>query len=63
MSRERALIIANPAASSFTGAAFREVSRVLSGRWDLEQHWPESPDITHALSREAPESSSISKPR
>ncbi|UCG40757.1 MAG: hypothetical protein JSV07_00445 [Acidimicrobiia bacterium] len=55
MSRDRALIIANPAASSFTGAAFREVSRVLSDRWDLEQHWPESPSITHALTREAPE--------
>ncbi|NND85001.1 MAG: hypothetical protein HKN46_07605 [Acidimicrobiia bacterium] len=53
MSRDRALIIANPAASSFTGAAFREVSRVLSARWDLEQHWPESPSITHTLTNEA----------
>lgn len=54
MSRERALIIANPAASSFTGAAFREASRILSTRWELEQHWPESPAITHALTKEAP---------
>lgn len=53
MSRERALIIANPAASSFTGAAFREASRVLASRWELEQHWPERPEITHSLTREA----------
>ncbi len=55
MSRERALIIANPAASSFTGAAFREACHVLSDRWELEQHWPESPAITHALTKEAPD--------
>lgn len=39
---ERLLIIANPAASGFTGAALRSVTRVLSERYEVETDWPTS---------------------
>ena len=38
----RILIIANPAASSFTGASLREVTRVLETRFEVDTEWPTS---------------------
>ncbi|NND03673.1 MAG: hypothetical protein HKN91_12895 [Acidimicrobiia bacterium] len=38
----RLLIIANPAASGFTGAALRSVTRVLSRNYDVDTDWPTS---------------------
>lgn len=39
---ERALIIANPAASGFTGASLRAVTHVLRRRFDVDTEWPTS---------------------
>lgn len=39
---ERLLIIANPAASGFTGAALRAVVEVLSRRYEVSTAWPTS---------------------
>ncbi len=47
------MVIANPAASAFTGTEFRRVCRILGERYDVEGHWPESPLITHQLALEA----------
>ncbi len=38
----RILIIANPAASSFTGASLRAVSEVLRTRFEVDTEWPTS---------------------
>lgn len=47
------MVIANPAASAFTGTDFRTVCRILGERYEVEGHWPESPLITHQLALEA----------
>lgn len=41
---QRALLVANPSASGFTGARYRAVSAALGRSYDLETVWPESPD-------------------
>lgn len=40
----RALLVANPSASGFTGARYRAVSASLARFYDLETVWPESPE-------------------
>lgn len=39
---ERLLIVANPAASGFTGAALRSVTNILRERFDVSTAWPTS---------------------
>ena len=39
---ERLLIIANPAASGFTGASLRAVTHVLRKRFEVDTDWPTS---------------------
>ena len=39
----RLLLIANPSARGFTGAALREVTSTLSQHFDVDQEWPETP--------------------
>lgn len=43
---DRALLVANPAASGFTGGLHRTVVRLLSRRYDVETVWPTSPAST-----------------
>jgi len=50
------LIVANPAASGFTGAALRAVTNILSRRFAVETEWP----TTAQGSREAAESAAAS---
>ncbi len=38
----RAVLIANPSASQFTGGLFRKVATILSGTFDLSTQWPVS---------------------
>ncbi len=45
-----AMLIANPSASQFTGGAFRDISRILSSRFDLDTSWPTSPRETTQMS-------------
>lgn len=40
---QRVLLVANPSASGFTGALHREVSRILSDRYQVDAVWPTSP--------------------
>jgi diacylglycerol kinase family enzyme len=42
----RLLLIANPSARGFTGAALREVSAALSRHYIVEQEWPEGPEAS-----------------
>jgi len=50
---ETVMVIANPAASGFTGSDFRRVCGILGTRYTVEAHWPESILITHQLALEA----------
>lgn len=50
---ETVMVIANPAASAFTGTDFRAVCRILGERYEVEGHWPESPLVTHQMALEA----------
>lgn len=47
------MVIANPAASGFTGSDFRRVCGILGTRYTVEAHWPESILATHQLALEA----------
>jgi len=49
----RLLIIANPAASSFTGASLRAVSNVLSRRYEVDTEWPTSAAGSRAAAAQA----------
>ncbi|MDH3730248.1 MAG: diacylglycerol kinase family protein [Acidimicrobiia bacterium] len=50
----RLLLIANPSASGFTGAALREVTAALSATFAVEQEWPDGPEASrHAASKAA----------
>jgi diacylglycerol kinase family enzyme len=49
----RLLLIANPSASGFTGAALREVTAALSTRYAVEQEWPESPEASRLAASKA----------
>lgn len=52
-SMDRIVVIANPAASQFTGGAHREVMSVLSRSADVEAIWPGSAAETEDKAREA----------
>lgn len=43
---DRAVLIANPSASQFTGGLYRDVVATLSSRFDLETKWPVSGNDT-----------------
>ncbi len=49
----RLLLIANPLASGFTGATHREVMTILSGTYDAESIWPNSPTESQEASAKA----------
>jgi diacylglycerol kinase family enzyme len=49
----RAVLIANPSASQFTGGLFREVVSALSSDFDLETQWPVSSRDTLKQTRDA----------
>ncbi len=53
---QRALLVANPSASGFTGARYRAVSASLARSYDLETVWPESPDGSRKAAAAAAES-------
>jgi diacylglycerol kinase family enzyme len=52
----RALLVANPSASGFTGARYRAVSASLARSYDLETVWPESPEGSRKAAGAAAES-------
>lgn len=51
----RAVLIANPSASQFTGGVFRTITSTLSKTFDLTTEWPISPHETDTVSRRAAE--------
>ncbi len=53
---DRLLLVANPAASGFTGGLHRSVCRVLSRRWEVEPAWPQSAEHARSLTAEAVQS-------
>lgn len=53
---QRALLVANPSASGFTGARYRAVSASLARSYDLETVWPESPEGSRKAAAAAAES-------
>ncbi|MGI9667364.1 MAG: diacylglycerol/lipid kinase family protein [Acidimicrobiia bacterium] len=46
----RAVLIANPSASQFTGGVFRQIKTTLSKAYDLSTEWPVSADQTRVVS-------------
>ncbi len=50
---DRLLLVANPAASGFTGGLHRTICRILSRRWEVHPAWPQSADHARALTAEA----------
>ena len=49
----RLLLVANPSASGFTGALFREVSSILSEAYEVTAAWPDGPDDARHSAEEA----------
>jgi len=49
------VLIANPAASGFTGAKHRRVKAILASQYDVEVLWPTDPDQATSLARAAAE--------
>ena len=49
----RLLLVANPSASGFTGALFREVSSILSEAYEVTAAWPNGPDDARHSAEEA----------
>lgn len=49
----RALLIANPSASGFTGGAFRRVVEILGRSFDVRPEWPHGPSETRSMSASA----------
>jgi diacylglycerol kinase family enzyme len=49
----RLLIIANPSARGFTGAALREVTAALSENFFVDQEWPEGPEASRMAAAKA----------
>ena len=49
----RLLLVANPSASGFTGALFRDVSSILSETYDVTAAWPDGPDEARHSAKEA----------
>ena len=52
----RALLVANPSASGFTGSRYRAVSATLRQSYELETIWPESPEGSRKAAAAAAES-------
>ncbi len=52
---DRAVLIANPAASQFSGGVHRAAQRILRRRYDLEVVWPNSADHARQISADAVE--------
>lgn len=52
---DRILLIANPSASGFTGALFRDVLSILSKSFDVDARWPRGPGETRELAARASE--------
>lgn len=50
-----ALLIANPSASQFTGGLHRRTMQVLARRFDTTPVWPQSPDHSREVARDAAE--------
>ena len=53
---QRALLVANPSASGFTGSRYRTVSGILRESYELETIWPESPAGSRKAAAAAAES-------
>ncbi len=53
---DRLLLVANPAASGFTGGLHRTACRLLSRRWEVEPVWPQSADHARSLAAAAVQS-------
>ncbi len=51
----RALLVANPSASNFTGALFRRVVAELGEVYDVDVAWPTGPDASREAAAEAAE--------
>lgn len=49
----RLVLIANPVASGFTAAMHREVTRILTGPYDVTAVWPESPQSARSQAADA----------
>lgn len=49
----RLLLLANPSASGFTGALYRDVVATLSGAFDVDAEWPQGTDATRAHAAQA----------
>ncbi len=47
------LLLANPAASGFTGGVYRDVTRILGDAYDLEVAWPEGGDDARLIAAKA----------
>ncbi len=50
---DRAVLIANPAASQFSGGVHRSAQRILRRRYDLEVVWPNNADHARQISADA----------
>jgi diacylglycerol kinase family enzyme len=50
---KRLLLVANPAASGFTGGLFRTITSALAGSYEIEPAWPVSPDEVRVVSAQA----------
>ncbi len=51
----RLLLLANPSASGFTGALYRDVVSTLSAAFDVDAEWPQGTDATQAQAARAAE--------
>ncbi|MEN8114398.1 MAG: diacylglycerol kinase family protein [Actinomycetota bacterium] len=51
----RLLLLANPSASGFTGALYRDVVSILSTAYDVDAEWPLDPGVSRSLSASAAE--------
>jgi diacylglycerol kinase family enzyme len=49
----RLLLVANPSASGFTGAVFREVTAILSETYDVTAAWPDNPEEARHAAEDA----------
>jgi diacylglycerol kinase family enzyme len=50
---KKLLLVANPAASGFTGGLFRTIISMLAGSYEIEPAWPVNPDEARTVSAKA----------
>lgn len=50
---KKLLLVANPAASGFTGGLFRTITSMLVGSYEIEPAWPVNPDEARTVSAKA----------